>query len=172
MDQARGDGTQDDFGRGRETGLNSDRYHFRTPSLLNVAATAPYGHAGAYESLNEVLQHYNNPRGQVNDFFDSGGVCQLDQFDQLAECENLYPFAEDNTSMALERLQQERAAGTTLFEDPNLNAAERASIVAFLQALTDPCIVNRECLAPWIPTPEDASDGHQLNAIDADDQPL
>ncbi len=32
---------------------------FRTPTLRNVAATAPYMHAGQFATLNEVLQHYN-----------------------------------------------------------------------------------------------------------------
>jgi cytochrome c peroxidase len=32
---------------------------FRTPTLRNVAETAPYMHAGQFATLNEVLQHYN-----------------------------------------------------------------------------------------------------------------
>lgn len=32
---------------------------FRTPSLRNVAGTAPYMHKGQLASLNEVLEHYN-----------------------------------------------------------------------------------------------------------------
>jgi len=33
---------------------------FRTPMLLNVAATAPYFHTGALNTLREVVMHYNN----------------------------------------------------------------------------------------------------------------
>lgn len=33
---------------------------FRTPSLRNLTATAPYGHAGQQHTLMDVLQHYNN----------------------------------------------------------------------------------------------------------------
>ncbi len=33
---------------------------FRTPSLRNLAKTQPYGHAGQFENLKSVLQHYNN----------------------------------------------------------------------------------------------------------------
>ena len=73
----KGDGDDDDFGRERETGDADDRYRFRTPSLLNVAVTAPYGHAGAYATLDEVLNHYDNPGNTVENFFDDGGVCQL-----------------------------------------------------------------------------------------------
>ncbi len=34
---------------------------FKTPSLRNVAKTAPYMHAGQYTTLREVLKHYNDP---------------------------------------------------------------------------------------------------------------
>jgi cytochrome c peroxidase len=34
--------------------------HFRTPSLRNVAKTAPYMHAGQYGTLAEVVRHYSN----------------------------------------------------------------------------------------------------------------
>lgn len=33
--------------------------HFRTPSLRNVAKTAPYMHAGQYRTLEEVVRHYS-----------------------------------------------------------------------------------------------------------------
>jgi cytochrome c peroxidase len=36
----------DDFGRFRESGVEADRYAFRTPSLINTAVTGPWGHAG------------------------------------------------------------------------------------------------------------------------------
>jgi cytochrome c peroxidase len=39
----------------------SDRGRYRTPSLRNVAATAPYMHNGIYGSLEEVIDHYDNP---------------------------------------------------------------------------------------------------------------
>ena len=46
-----GTGATDDFGRGRQSGDPLERYRFRTPSLLNVELTGPYGHAGAYATL-------------------------------------------------------------------------------------------------------------------------
>lgn len=33
---------------------------FRTPTLRNVAQTAPYMHAGQFKTLREVIEHYNN----------------------------------------------------------------------------------------------------------------
>ncbi|NTS77460.1 cytochrome C peroxidase [Catenovulum sp. SM1970] len=57
-----------DFGRENVTQDARDRYHFRTPSLLNIAQTAPYGHAGTYQTLEEVVFHYITPRGAVSRF--------------------------------------------------------------------------------------------------------
>lgn len=45
-----------DVGRKRVTGRTEDAYRFRTPSLRNVALTAPYGHSGAYRSLKAFLR--------------------------------------------------------------------------------------------------------------------
>jgi len=164
----KGDGNDDDFGRSRETGDAADQYRYRTPSLLNVEVTAPYGHAGAYQTLPQVLAHYNNPDGTVDNFFDQGGACSLPQFANVAGCAALYPASRDNSAAALRKLQRERNAGSSEFPATNLNNNERNDIVAFLTSLTDPCVRSRVCLTPWIANPTDAGpDGQQLNARDA-----
>ncbi len=161
----KGDGNADDFARARETGVTADRYAYRTPSLLNVEVTAPYGHAGAYETLGQVLAHYNNPNATVDNFFDDGGACTLEQFRNLSNCATLYPASRANSDAALRKLGQERNARTSDFPTTNLNNNERADIVAFLRSLTDPCVRNRNCLAPWIAdTADTGPDGQQLNA--------
>ncbi len=163
-----GDGSNNDFGRERQTIDDADRFRFRTPSLLNVAQTAPYGHSGSYGTLEDVLSHYNNPRRTVNNYFNDGGWCQLAQFSGLANCATLYPDAEDNTDDAVDALRVEQNNNTTLFDNINLNAQERSQIIAFLSALTDPCVIDRDCLSPWIADPTTTGpDGNQLNAIDA-----
>lgn len=40
-----------DEGRIRVTGKSQDSFAFRTPSLRNVSLTAPYGHSGAFTTL-------------------------------------------------------------------------------------------------------------------------
>ena len=50
-----------DFGRGRVTVRPEDRYKLRTPTLRNVELTAPYGHAGAYPTLDSVVRHHLAP---------------------------------------------------------------------------------------------------------------
>ncbi len=52
-----------DVGRQRIAGAAPNRYAFRTPSLRNVALTAPYMHNGAYPSLESVVDFYNRGGG-------------------------------------------------------------------------------------------------------------
>jgi len=52
-----------DLGRYEVTGRPDDRWHYRTPSLRNVALTAPYMHDGSLTTLRDVLLFYN--RGGV-----------------------------------------------------------------------------------------------------------
>lgn len=48
-----------DTGRHRVTGAGLDQGTFATPSLRNIALTAPYMHDGRFETLEEVLDHYS-----------------------------------------------------------------------------------------------------------------
>jgi cytochrome c peroxidase len=45
-------------GIGEQTGLATQRGAFRTPSLRNVALTAPYMHDGSMATLDAVIDHY------------------------------------------------------------------------------------------------------------------
>jgi cytochrome c peroxidase len=56
----RPDGRAADTGRAQVTGQPSDRGKFRTPSLRNVAVTAPYMHDGRFKTLEEVIEHYDH----------------------------------------------------------------------------------------------------------------
>jgi cytochrome c peroxidase len=47
-----------DPGRGGVTGSPADRGKFKTPSLRNIARTAPYMHDGRFGTLEEVIEHY------------------------------------------------------------------------------------------------------------------
>ena len=50
----------DDPGRFRVTALEVDRGKFATPSLRNVARRAPYMHDGRFETLDDVVAHYDH----------------------------------------------------------------------------------------------------------------
>lgn len=47
-----------DVGRMGKTDLIEDSYRFRTPMLRNVELTAPYGHNGAYPTLQGIIRHH------------------------------------------------------------------------------------------------------------------
>ena len=73
---------------------------FKTPTLRNVAATAPYMHDGSLKTLRDVVVHYNNggvtSKGErVNDFL-SGGIRELNLTEQ--QITDLVAFMEALTS--------------------------------------------------------------------------
>ena len=73
---------------------------FKTPTLRNIAATAPYMHDGSLKTLKDVVIHYNNggvtkETDRVNDFL-SGGIRPLDLSKQ--QISDLVEFMEALTS--------------------------------------------------------------------------
>ena len=54
-----------DPGRFAMTHDEADRGRFRTPSLLEVARTAPYMHNGIFTTLEDVVRFYDNGGGGV-----------------------------------------------------------------------------------------------------------
>jgi cytochrome c peroxidase len=132
-----GPGGYEDFGRERVTGLPADRYRFRVPSLRNVALTAPYGHAGAYNTLDAVVRHHLDPVRSLYDYDFAQVVLpsrpDLDQRDR---------YATDNAST--------RAAIATANElaPVSLHDAEVRALVTFLHALTDPAMLDLRRDAP------------------------
>ncbi|MEP3381122.1 MAG: cytochrome c peroxidase, partial [Maribacter dokdonensis] len=54
------DATITDPGVGGITGNNNDLGEFKVPSLRNIALTGPYMHDGRFETLEEVIEHYNS----------------------------------------------------------------------------------------------------------------
>ena len=163
---------KEDRGRGALTSSAALDYRFRNPSLLNVGETAPYGHAGAYATLEQAVRHYGDPEGEVKRFFSNGGWCKLEQFADLKGCSGLYPDSEDNTGKARAKVLEENDNNRGMPVIDKFTDKQVKQIVAFLKTLTDPCIRTRKCIAPWIPKPEDAPDGHQLNAVDANGKRL
>jgi len=55
----------EDTGRYEVTKDEKDKGAFKTPSLRNIALTAPYTHDGAFETLDEVVEFYNQGGGSV-----------------------------------------------------------------------------------------------------------
>lgn len=53
-------GSATDQGRMAVTGNPADLGKFKTPSLRNIAVTAPYMHDGRFSTLEEVVEHYSS----------------------------------------------------------------------------------------------------------------
>lgn len=53
-----------DFGKFDLTKAEVNRYSFKTPTIRNIALTAPYMHNGVFKTLEEVVDFYNGGGGQ------------------------------------------------------------------------------------------------------------
>ncbi|MBN1240344.1 MAG: c-type cytochrome [Gammaproteobacteria bacterium] len=81
---------------------------FKTPTLRNVARTAPYMHDGSLATLREVIEHYNNggvtpAEAPVNPYI-SGGIRPLELTEQ--QMDDLVAFMEALTSPQFEELAE------------------------------------------------------------------
>ena len=158
--RGKGDGADstDDFGRFKETADVKDKYAFRTPSLINTEVYGPWGHAGGYTSLRAVVKHHSNPQAAIDNY-------DINQLESSVQTSKMLL----NTQKAMDKLQADRQAGviSPILLDSDLTEAQITQLVSFLISLTDPCVKNRSCLAPWIPGSLDSDpDGLRLEAID------
>lgn len=151
----------DDLGRYHVTKRNEDRYAFRTPTLLNVEVTGPYGHAGAYATLEGIIRHHLDP-WQALEHYD------LSQLEPGIRTENLRA----NADQALHRLEAARAAGRSKLPVLKLSDQQVAQLVAFMQTLTDPCVKEPACLARWLPLEQPDPDRRRLYPRDQTGRPL
>ncbi len=119
-------GVFSDFGRMEATGDLADAYRFRTPSLRNVAETAPYGHSGAYATLEAVIAHHVDPEAAFLAY----------DADQAVLPSDPALDARDGRAMADARERDAILAANELAPSA-LGADEVAKLVAFLEALTD-----------------------------------
>lgn len=89
-----------ELGRFAVTRTFNDLGSFKTPTLRNIALTAPYMHDGSLKTLRDVVVHYNNggvtvEGDPVNDFL-SGGIRPLNLTD--VQINDLVAFMEALTS--------------------------------------------------------------------------
>lgn len=117
--------TPQDIGRMAETGRQADAYSFRTPMLRNVALTVPYGHNGAYPTLEGIIRHHLDPIGARQVW--SSELANLLLAPWLADTD--FIMLEDQDELA----RQEAAINISLLP---LENHEISDLVAFLNALT------------------------------------
>ncbi len=156
----------DDWGRAHVTGNRDDKYAYRTQTLLGVEVTPPFGHTGVFNTLKQVVQHHLNAEKSIREFdfkqvSTEGGPVNLTN-------------AKEHTEYALKKLKKQRASGLGgVLQDVALSEAQVDDVVEFLKALTDPCLKDKECLARWLPGPNDPDpDGLRLCARDRSGQEL
>ena len=113
-----------DTGRMRVTGDPADAYAFRTPPLRNVAQTAPYGHAGAYATLEGVVRHHLDPVASLYAYDISQAV--------------MPGFQADDARVLNDPEEMKAIAAANVLTPQTLSDGEVADIIAFLNALTDP----------------------------------
>lgn len=113
-----------DIGRQRVTGNQEDAYKFRTPSLRNVTHTAPYGHSGAYLTLQAVIGHHAQPYNA------------LSKYDPAQAKLPTFPMANDFSISASEGEIQSITSAISMQAQP-LTEQEISQIAAFLSSLTD-----------------------------------
>ena len=149
--------SNDDFGRFRESAVAADMYRFRTPTLLNVEVTGPWGHAGAYTTLEGMVGHMLNPAEAIANY-------DFSQLNPTIQATHMLT----NTQLALDQLEANRTNNVAeVHQNVAFTDGDVTDLVGFLKTLTDPCVKDRDCLAPWIPDASDTNpDGLRLNAID------
>jgi cytochrome c peroxidase len=125
-----------DYGLEEVTRDDSDRYKFRTPSLRNVALTAPYGHNGAYNTLEEIVRHHLDPLSALENW-EPERVIMRDS----GLMDNDFTGWEDTI------LRQE-LADTNELSPTTLSETDIANLVAFLESLTDPASLNMRGMIP------------------------
>ena len=115
-----------DVGLMGETDQLEDAYRFRTPSLRNVTLTGPWGHNGAYASLEGIVRHHLDPQGS----FDSWDRSQL-----ILPSNAVF----DSADFILwnDQREIERVRNKIDIKPLTLSDGEVQEILAFLQALTD-----------------------------------
>ena len=125
----RGDGKDghEDFGREQETQDKADRYKFRTPSLRNIALTAPYGHTGPYNTLRAVVEHHMDTVNAIKDYDQSQAVlpsrADLDALD----------FIVMDDKQRVDKIAKASELPPFTYDEEDIDR-----IIDFLHALTDP----------------------------------
>lgn len=114
-----------DVGRMGESDALEDAYAFKTPMLRNVALTAPYGHNGAYPTLEGIVRHHLNPLHSLDNWVPA--TAALPDVPWLAAID--FMVWQDSREMARQR------AAIQIEANPLTNS-EVDQIVAFLHALT------------------------------------
>lgn len=129
---------QRDVGRYEVTGVLADRGKFRTPSLRNVALTSPYGHDGAYLTLEDTIRHHLDPVSAFNAWDRSQVI--------LAELPSGVLF--DDFAVMDDAVKAKEITDANELAASRLSASQINDIIEFLNALTDPNAIDMTEIVP------------------------
>jgi len=121
-----------DVGRMGKSNLQSDAYKFRTPSLRNVALTAPYGHNGAMPTLEAMIRHHADPAASAAAW--TPDMAALPDVPWLARAD--FNIREDSAEMA-------RQKDAVSVRPIHLSENDISDLEAFLNALTGATALTR-----------------------------
>jgi cytochrome c peroxidase len=121
-----GENGLEDFGRAGITKVKSERYKFMTPTLRNIALSAPYGHAGTFESLKDVIKAH---------FHKDGGLSLITK--ENLRLPNVEGFRPHDFYVIGKRILRQKILSTRDDRVPMLTDKEVEDLVSFLHALTD-----------------------------------
>lgn len=105
-----------------------DAYRFRTPFLRNVARTGPYGHNGAYATLEGIIRHHSDPVAALSVW--SPNDVQVLPFDGSGG-----DFSAFNDVIHQKRLADSIEIPTTVLAETQIS-----TLVAFLKSLNAPAV--------------------------------
>lgn len=114
-----------DVGRMAESDRLDDAYRFRTPMLRNVALTGPWGHNGAYASLEGIVRHHLDPTSGLDGW--------KPEMVQLPEDER---FAKVDFISFDDKRERMRLRARVDIDPVTLSDREISDLIAFLEALT------------------------------------
>ena len=115
-----------DLGRAEQTGVEEDRFAFRTPSLRNVRLNGPYMHNGAFSELEDAVDHHLNP------------ISSLENYDPSQVEPELRDTLVDDPAINTELTNRLDPRLKKIY----LSKKQKKDLLAFLDALTDPSSLN------------------------------
>jgi len=130
-----------DHGRELVTHNPKDRYKFRTPSLRNVELTAPYGHSGAYKTMEAILEHHIDPEKMMFEY-----KCPEDlQLPLYGEKPAVGHY--DCFTMGKKEMRRTIVDSHEL-PQISLDEKEKLEVLSFLKSLTDQSMLERQDEVP------------------------
>lgn len=87
-----------------------------------IKTTGPWGHSGAYTSLEGIVRHHLNPAEAIENY-------DFSQLSPLVEAENTL----EDTQEALDKLLENRETGVPTVQDVELTDSQVNDLLSFFQ---------------------------------------